>query len=62
MLDLDSLTSWTVAREIDILDLGSLTGPFLAFFVALPFETSGRARGFRFYIEATFQEGKASLF
>ena len=64
MLDLDrGPTSWTVVGKIDMLDLDSLTGPFVAFFVTLPFESGGgSARGFRFHIEATFQEGKASLF
>ena len=64
VLDLDRRTALlTVVGEIDVLDLDSLTGPFVAFvFVTLSFEVSGgSARGFGFDVEATFEEGEASL-
>ena len=47
-----------VAGKIDKLNLDagptSLTGPFVAFFVTLPFEPGGSPRGFGFDIVATF--------
>lgn len=61
LLDIDLVVS-----EIHVLDLDgsstSLTRPFVAFFVTLPFDSSMSARRFRFDIEATFQKSKPSLY
>lgn len=47
-----------VVSKIDMLDLDgsptSLTGPFVAFFLAFPFDSGGSTRRFGLDVEATF--------